>query len=198
MRPLHPATAAAATAALFLSACGGVPPLTEDATVNVRVESPVPIGFYTRAYGPHVPTPTPASSTSPEPLSAEPRAEKVCDAPCDTPVTIGPGRVFWVGNAEDGAGVDLPLAKQVIVTVRPGNPAGTTAARVLEVVGAASMTVGIILMLVPTQNPDVFQENSFIAGLTFSGTGLVTGPLGVGLSAAFEVKADARPALGPK
>lgn len=177
----------------LVTGCGGAPALTEDRTINVKVESPVPIGFYTRAYQPYVATPSSASTPTPPPT-----AEKLCDAPCATPVTIGPHRLFWVGDETGGASVDLPAEKDVIVTVRPGDPTATTVGGALAFGGGVSILIGSLLFIVPTDGPDVLSQPTFVAGIVFGGAGVVAGAIGLPLVAAFEVKADARPAVGPK
>lgn len=177
----------------LVGGCSGAPPLTEDQTINVKVESPVPMGFYTRSYGPRLPT---ASSGS-TPV-APPTADKICEAPCATQVMIGPHRVFWVGEETGGASVDLPATKDVIVRVDPGNPTVATVGGVMVTGGALSLLAAAVLFLAPVEGNDPLQSPAFVAGLAFGGTGLVGGAIGIPLIAAFEPKADARPAVGPK
>lgn len=184
--------------AILLGGCGGLPPLTEDARINVKVESPEPMGFYTRTYGPHVPTPATSSSApaSDAPPGWSP-AEKICDVPCAAPVTIGPSRVFWAGDEQGGVTVDLPLASQVIVTIDVGNRPAATVGGILTIASGLSLMTGALLFLAPTEGP-AEESTSFLVGVAFGGTGLVTGAIGLPLLAAFTMKADARPAIGPK
>ncbi|MFO0618527.1 MAG: hypothetical protein U0414_38395 [Polyangiaceae bacterium] len=176
-----------------IAGCGGAPPLTEDTTINVKVESPVPVGFYTHAYQPYVATPSSASTPS-----APPTATKLCDAPCTTPATIGPYRLFWVGEESGGARVVLPAEKDVIVTYRPGTPTAATVGAVIVGAGALSLLTSALLFLAPIEGNDPLQSPAFVVGLAFGGTGVVAGAVGIPIVAAFEPKADARPAASPK
>lgn len=165
----------------FMMGCSAAPPMKEDTVVALHVESPVPMGFYARDYRSPVTTQTPGGP------------EKICDAPCDTNVTVGPGRHYWVGEAIGGPEVVFhPGDKEVTVTVDPGKPDLAVAGGALVFGGGISMLIGALMFVIPVNGPVTIDTPTFIAGLTFGGTGIVAGAIGIPLVAAFGMKADVR------